>query len=148
MERPARSRPAAKEIRMADGIKPGFGFTKLIVSDVDQLYRFYQTVFGLAQVARVRVGEGEDELDEIIMGASGSYSVPTLVIQRYPNRPVPAPGEATLGFVVEDVDATVKLALETGGELHRPARAQPEHGVKVAFIRDSDGHLIEIVEPI
>jgi predicted enzyme related to lactoylglutathione lyase len=133
---------------MTDGIKPGFSFTKLIVSDVDRLYHFYQTVFSMSQVARVRVGEGKDELDEIIMGASGSYSVPTLVIQRYPNRPVPIPGEATLGFVVQDVDATVKLALDAGGEIHRPARAQPEHGVKVAFVRDSDGHLIEIVEPI
>jgi len=132
---------------MAEGVRTGFGFTKLIVSDVDGLFAFYNRVFGLVEKARVRQGEGEHELDEIIMSAAGpGYSTPTLVIQRFPNRPIPAPGEATLGFVVEDVDATVAAALAQGGSIYRPAHAQPQHGVKVAFIRDSDGHMIEIVE--
>lgn len=134
---------------MTDSVKHGFAFTKLIVSDVDSLFAFYARVFGLTETARVRQGEGPDELDEIIMGApGGGYSVPSLVIQRYPNRPVPAPGEATLGFIVGNVDATVEAALAMGGSVHRPAQARPEHGVKVAFIKDSDGHLIEVVEPI
>jgi len=81
------------------------------------------------------------------MGAAGKgYSTPSLVIQRYPNRPIPAPGEATLGFVVQDLDATVANALAAGGSIHRPAKAEPQHGVKVAFIKDSDGHLIEVVQ--
>lgn len=132
---------------MAEGAKNGFGFTKLIVSDVDNLYTFYNRVFGLVQKARVRQGEGENELDEIIMGTDEEgYSHPTLIIKRYPNRPVPVPGEVTLGFVVDDVDATVEKAWVEGGSVHRAAQAQPQHGVKVAFIKDSDGHLIEIVE--
>jgi predicted enzyme related to lactoylglutathione lyase len=132
---------------MAESAQTGFGFTKLIVSDVDSLFAFYARVFNLAEVARVRQGEGEDELDEIIMGAAGKgYSTPSLVIQRYPNRPIPAPGEATLGFVVQDLDATVANALAAGGSIHRPAKAEPQHGVKVAFIKDSDGHLIEVVQ--
>lgn len=132
---------------MADGTSRGFSFTKLIVSDVDHLYAFYNQVFGLVEKARVRQGEGEHELDEIIMGAdTAGYSNPTLVIQRFPNRPVPAPGEATLGFVVDDVDAIVESAWAEGGSVYREAQAQPQHGVKVAFIKDSDGHLIEVVE--
>lgn len=132
---------------MADGVKIGFGFTKLIVSDVDSLYAFYASVFGMAEIARVRQGEGATELDEIIMGAAGGgYTTPTLVIQRFPNLPIPVPGEATLGFVVEDVDATVAAALAAGGSVHRAAQAQPQHGIKVAFIKDSDGHLVEVVE--
>lgn len=132
---------------MADSVKIGFGFTKLIVSDVDSLFAFYAAVFDLAEMARVRQGEGENELDEIIMGAAGGgYTTPALVIQRFPNRPIPVPGEATLGFVVQDVDATVAAALAAGGSLHRAAHAQPQHGIKVAFIKDSDGHLVEVVE--
>lgn len=132
---------------MAEGTGTGFSFTKLIVSDVDSLFDFYHRVFGLVELTRVRQGEGEHQLDEIIMGASGAgYSSPTLVIQRFPNRPVPAPGEATLGFVVADVDATVAAALAAGGSVYRAAHAQPQHGIKVAFIKDSDGHLVEIVE--
>jgi len=132
---------------MAQSSNAGFSFTKLIVSDVDSLFAFYNRVFGLTELARVRQGEGEHELDEIIMtGAQGGYSVPSLVIQRYPNRPVPAPGEATLGFIVEDVDATVNLAVAAGGAVYRAATVQPQHGIKVAFVHDSQGHLIEVVE--
>ncbi|WP_196221857.1 VOC family protein [Sphingobium sp. CAP-1] len=132
---------------MAQNVNMGFGFTKLIVSDVDSLFRFYARVFGLAEVARVQQGDGADALDEIIMGAAGTgYATPTLVLQRYPNRPVPAPGEATLGFVVPNVDATVATALSAGGSIHRAAQTQSHHGVKVAFIKDSDGHLIEVVQ--
>jgi Lactoylglutathione lyase and related lyases len=132
---------------MAEGSIHGFSFTKLIVSDVDNLYTFYNRVFGLVEKARVRQGTGEHELDEIIMGSDEEgYSSPTLVIQRFPNRPIPERGEATLGFVVDDVDATVEKAWAEGGSVYREAQAQPQHGVKVAFIKDSDGHLIEIVE--
>lgn len=132
---------------MAAGVNTGFSFTKLIVSDVDNLYAFYNRVFDLVEKARVRQGEGEHELDEIIMGADkDGYSTPTLVIQRFPNRPIPDRGEVTLGFVVADVDAIVKKAQAEGGSVYRAAQSQPQHGVKVAFIKDSDGHLIEVVE--
>jgi len=132
---------------MAQSSRHGFSFTKLIVADVDSLFAFYNKVFGLVEMARVRQGEGEHELDEIIMtAAEGGYSVPSLVIQRFPNRPIPAPGEATLGFIVEDVGATVERALAGGGSVYRVAAAQPQHGVKVAFVRDSEGHMIELVE--
>jgi len=132
---------------MSEVARTGFSFTKLIVSDVDSLFSFYNSVFGLVEKQRVIQGEGEHELDEIILTAeAGGYSGATLVIQRFPNRPIPAPGEATLGFIVDNVDATVEAALAAGGSVYRAAHAQPQHGVKVAFIRDSDGHTIEIVE--
>jgi len=66
--------------------------------------------------------------------ASRGCSAPTLAIQRHPAPPLPEFGAATLGFIVTDVGA------------HRPASAQLQHGGKVAFVKDSDGHLIERVE--
>jgi catechol 2,3-dioxygenase-like lactoylglutathione lyase family enzyme len=126
-----------------------FSFTKIIVSDVDRVFPFYRDVLGLAEVARVRIGEGEHELDEIIMGAAGGgYRVPSLVIQRFPNRPLPAPGEATLGFIVPDVDRAVEAAEAAGGALVRPARTVADHGVRVAFVTDNDGHLLELVQTL
>ena len=124
-----------------------FSFTKIIVADVDRLFAFYRAVFGMAETARVRQGEGDAELDEIIMGPAGAgYSVPSLVIQRYPNRPIPAPGEATLGFIVADIDRTIKTALAAGATIDQPLRTAAEHGIRVAFIKDPDGHRIEIVQ--
>lgn len=124
-----------------------FSFTKIIVTDVDQLFAFYRDVFDLAETARVRQGEGEAELDEIIMGPAGAgYVTPSLVIQRYPNRPIPTRGEATLGFIVSDIDRTIETAVAAGATIDRPVRAATEHGIRVAFIMDPDGHLIEIVQ--
>jgi len=125
----------------------GFGFTKIITADVDRVFAFYQAVFGLEEQVRVRQGEGEHQVDEIItMGPGGDRSGPTLVIQSYPNRPLPAPGEATLGFVVDDADEIVARALAHGGSVYRAVHAQPQHGIKVGFVRDCGGHMIELVE--
>ncbi|HLG87011.1 MAG TPA: VOC family protein [Alphaproteobacteria bacterium] len=126
-----------------------FAFTKLIVSDVDRLFAFYRDVFGLTEIARVRQGEGNAELDEIIMVPDGAgYSVPSLVIQRYPNRPIPSRGEATLGFMVADLEKTLEVAIKAGASIDRPARTASEHGIRVAFIKDTDGHLIEVVQQL
>jgi len=80
--------------------------------------------------------------------ASRGCSTPTLAIQRYPALPLPESGEATLGFIVivTDVGATVADALAAGGSAHHPASAQPQHGGKVAFVKNGDGHRIERVE--
>jgi catechol 2,3-dioxygenase-like lactoylglutathione lyase family enzyme len=124
-----------------------FSFTKIIVADVDRLFGFYHEVFGLGVISRVRQGEGESELDEIIMGPAGEgYAAPSLVIQRYPNRPIPARGEATLGFIVSDIGRTIEKAVAAGATIDRPVRTASEHGIHVAFIKDPDGHLIEIVQ--
>ncbi len=126
-----------------------FGFTKIIVSDVDRLLAFYRDVFGLAQVSRIKQGEGDFELDEIIMATAGSSQlIPSLVIQRYPNRPVPAPGEATLGFIVNDLERTLAAATAAGATIERPAWTASEHGVRVAFLKDIDGHLVEVVQTL
>lgn len=134
---------------MPSQLSARFAFTKLIVSDVDRLFAFYRDVFGLGEIARVRQGQGESELDEIIMGPEGAgYSVPSLVIQRYPNRPVPERGEATLGFIVPDLDRTLEAAVNAGASIDRPARTAPEHRIRVAFVKDTDGHLIEVVQTL
>jgi hypothetical protein len=33
-----------------------------------------------------------------------------------------------------------------GATIDRPIRAAAEHGIQVAFIKDPDGHLIELVQ--
>jgi len=124
-----------------------FSFTKIIVTDVDRLAAFYQAAFGMSVAARVRQGEGESELDEIIMGPPGAgYSVPSLVLQRYPNRPIPAPGEATLGFIVADINRAIVVAVEAGATIDRPIRTDTANGIHVAFVKDPDGHRIELVQ--
>ncbi|HTJ64587.1 MAG TPA: VOC family protein [Alphaproteobacteria bacterium] len=124
-----------------------FSFTKVIVADVNRMFAFYRDVFGMTETARVQQGNGDDELDEIIMGPAGAgYAVPSLVIQRYPNRPIPEPGETTLGFIVSDIERTLDDAVASGATVTRPIRTAAGYGIRVAFIKDPDGHLIEIVQ--
>jgi predicted enzyme related to lactoylglutathione lyase len=38
--------------------------------------------------------------------------------------------------------------VKAGGSIMQPIVDMPQHGVKVAFVRDNEGHLIEVVEPL
>jgi predicted enzyme related to lactoylglutathione lyase len=51
-----------------------------------------------------------------------------------------------MGFITPDLAALLDRAKAAGGELARPIRDMPEHKVKVAFVKDNEGHLIEVVE--
>jgi lactoylglutathione lyase len=124
-----------------------FHFTKILVTDPDAQFAFYSSVLGMAEKYRVRHGEGDDALDEIIM-TSAAGGDPTLVLLHYLNRPKPAPGEAVLGFSVPDLDATVRLAEAAGGTVAQPPRAMPEFGIRVAFVLDPEGHRLELIQPL
>lgn len=125
----------------------GFSFTKIVVGDVDAAERFYCDVMGLKRVLRFQTGEGEFELDEVIMSSNGEYDGGhNFIVIRYLNQPAPNPGEGIFGFTVKDVDATISAVLAAGGTLYRPARVVEEHGIKVAFVKDPEGHLLELVE--
>jgi len=125
---------------------PRLSFTKIIVGDVERVFAFYRDVFGIEQQVRVKIGEGYDQLDEIVSKAVGGVGAPTLVIKSFVNRPAPAPGEMQIGFVVPNVDATISAALAAGGKVLKPAVDRPEHGIRVAFLHDVEGHTVEIVE--
>jgi len=131
---------------MSNATLPALSFVKIIVADVDRVFSFYERVFGVEQHARVQTGSGEDALEEIISRPVGNVTAPTLAIKRYLNRPAPPPGELQLGFIVPNVDVVVATAIVAGGSIAQPARDAPEHGVRVAFLYDVEGHTIEIVQ--
>ena len=68
------------------------------------------------------------------------------VLLKFAGATTPSSDEVILGFVTSDVDDLVQRVLDAGGGVTQEARTQPEHGVKVAFVTDNEGHLIEIVE--
>jgi len=125
---------------------PYLSFVKIIVADVERVYAFYNKVLGVEQVTRVRQDEGYDQLDEIISKPVGADVAPTLAIKCFVNRPAPPPGELQIGFIVDNVDEVLKLAVEAGGSVLKTAVDQPQHGVRVAFFNDVEGHSVEIVQ--
>jgi predicted enzyme related to lactoylglutathione lyase len=123
-----------------------FGFTKLVVNDLDRLERFYREVFGLERVGRVTTDEHQYALEEVILALPGEPGAHRLIITRYSQRPCPAAGAAWTGFVVPDIEAALAAVEHGGGAIEVPVHGNPEHGVLAAIAADPEGHLIEIIQ--
>jgi lactoylglutathione lyase len=122
-----------------------FGFTKLVVSDLEASARFYSDVFGLKEQGRVRAEIAGRGIDEIMFAATDSGGA-MFVLLRFDDQSAPSANEVILGFICPDVDDVVARATAAGGGVAQQPTAQPEHGVKVGFVTDNEGHLIEVVE--
>ncbi|MBB5781552.1 VOC family protein [Nonomuraea jabiensis] len=118
-----------------------FAFTKLLVGDLEAEVAFYSAVLGLVIKHRVSAGEGA----EVILCATG-HEEPSLVLLHRPHQARPEPGEAVLGFVVEDVEHAVRAAEGAGGVVRVAPKAVPQAGVTVAQVEDPDGHLVELLQ--
>ncbi len=126
---------------MADSLS----FTKLVVADLDACESFYLTVFGLEKVARVTADIAGREIEETMFRSSSSGGT-SLVLLAYADRTTPSSDEVILGVTSDDLDAFVERAVVAGGSVVDPVRTMAEHGVRVAFVADPEGHLIEVVQ--
>jgi lactoylglutathione lyase len=122
-----------------------FGFTKLLVTDLEVSARFYTTVFGLEEHGRVQSEIADRKISEIIFkpdapGASG------FVLLHFDGVTSPSSDEVILGFVTDDLSQLVSRVEGAGGTVTAPPRKMHEHGIIVAFVNDNEGHLIEAVE--
>ena len=121
-----------------------FGFTKLLVDDLEKAATFYANVCGLRELARVESEIEGRPIREIMYHPTADAGA-TFVLLQFMDQPV-AGSDVILGFQTEDVASFVERALAAGGSLADPIKSLPEHGVKVAFVRDVEGHLLEVVE--
>jgi predicted enzyme related to lactoylglutathione lyase len=123
-----------------------FGFCKLVVDDLDRAAAFYRAVFGLVdwqRLAHENSATTGGPIDEITFHAT-DMGGPSLTLIKFVDRGPPPVGETVLGFHTTDLEALVERARVAGGVLARPIRDLPEHGLKVGFVADPEGHLIEI----
>lgn len=125
-----------------------FTFTKVIVDDLEKPAAFYKTVLGMREMFRVSdFVTPEMPIEEIMLSASGDMQAePPLVLFKFIGKPAPKDSDCILGFTVADVDAVVARAVAAGGKVVRAPKDQPEHGVRVAFVTDIDGRLLEVVQ--
>ena len=131
--------------------KTRFGFAKLIVDDEEKLATYYQDVYGLGAVQRVSgdVGGLGEPFREIMLGRDGQLCPEeSLVLFKFVDRKPPRDQQSILGFISEDLDALADRIKASGGSLAGPINEMPEHGVRVLFATDPEGHLSENVELI
>jgi uncharacterized glyoxalase superfamily protein PhnB len=134
---------------MSAARKARFSFTKLIVDDEERMVAYYHEVYGLNAIQRVQgeSGAAGEPFREIIMGPGDAISPEeSLVMFKFTGRAAPRDQESILGFVTEDLDALVGRIKANGGKLVGPIRAMPEHGIRVVFATDPEGHLSENVQ--
>jgi predicted enzyme related to lactoylglutathione lyase len=121
-----------------------FGFTKLLVNDLEGCAAFYSGVCGLRELARVDAEIAGRPIREIMYHPTADGGA-TFVLLQFLDRPGTG-SEAILGFQTDDLQDFVRRAVAAGGQVADPTTELPEHGVKVAFVRDVEGHLLEVVE--
>ncbi|GMU78057.1 MAG: hypothetical protein AMXMBFR46_08540 [Acidimicrobiia bacterium] len=124
-----------------------FGFTKLVVADLEASAAFYRDVFGVTEQYRVHADIAGREIDEILFEATAPGGS-TFVLLRFVDTAAPASGEVIIGFVTDDLDGVFARATEAGGSVHEAIHDSPDHGVRVGFLADPEGHLIEVVQPL
>jgi predicted enzyme related to lactoylglutathione lyase len=123
-----------------------FGFTKLIVHDLEKQAAFYRDVYGLHSVARVQAEIADEAIDEIMLSSDPNAAFGSLVLLKFTARPAAQQGELILGFMTDDLPALLDRVRAAGGGVHAPIKEMPELKLRVAFATDPEGHLAEIVQ--
>lgn len=124
---------------------PRFAFTKILVNDLPAQFDFYSKIFGRQEKTRYEFDDRSDPLAEIIMTSSDGTEQ-SLVLLHYKNRPAPTPGSAVIGFEVSGIDEIVQRAEEAGATVAEPPTTMADIGIRVAFVADPEGHVLELFE--
>jgi predicted enzyme related to lactoylglutathione lyase len=122
-----------------------FAFTKLVVGDLDRCAAFYETVCEIKPQARIQGAIAGRAITEIVYEPTNKGGA-SLVLLAYDDEAKPASGETITGFASPDAEAFAARAVAAGGIVVEPVRDAPAHGLKVGFVADPEGHLIEVIE--
>lgn len=120
-------------------------YVVLVVGDLDRALPFYTDVLGLA------LGHRSGPFAQLDTGRTRVALFERRAMARTLERALrPPPEDAPgfeLGFKVDDVDAAYAALLGRGA---RPAVAPTDRpwGQRTAYVRDPDGHWIELAQPI
>ncbi len=122
-----------------------FAFTKLVVGDLDRCAAFYEKVCEIKPQARIQGAIAGRAITEIVYEPTNKGGA-SLVLLAYDDEARPSSGETITGFASPDAEAFAARAVEAGGTVVEPVRDAPAHGLKVGFVSDPEGHLIEVIE--
>lgn len=123
-----------------------FSFTKLLVADLDASMVFYRDVFGVEEQGRVTAAIAGRKIDEILCKPTAPGGA-MFVLLKFEGTAKPAADEVILGFVTDDLDGVCSRAVAAGGRVVEPPYHSEHGNVRVAFVADNEGHLIEVVQP-
>lgn len=124
-----------------------FVFTKLVVGDLDKCAAFYEAVAAVKPQARIDAEVDGRKITEIVYEPTSKGGA-NFVLFAWHDAPKPALDETIIGFSTDDIEGFAARVRKHGGEVFQGPNDRPEHGLKVAFARDIEGHVIELIQPL
>jgi Lactoylglutathione lyase and related lyases len=124
---------------------PSVAFTALDVADLDKSLAFYHGVFGMAEKLRI---EGAEEVEVGIDFPQAPSSPRILLVGRKDKvAQRSASGFNRIALLVTGIEKLCERATMHGGRILKPVADIRAHKVKIAFLADPDGHIVELIEP-
>lgn len=126
-----------------------FAYTILYVKDVEKSIDFYEKAFGFSR----KFVTPENDYGELLVGETTlSFASFTLANSNFQDGFTESsltnkPFGIEIGFTTDNVEETVKTAVNAGGTILEQPKTKP-WGQVVAYVRDLDGFLIEICTPM
>lgn len=126
-----------------------FGYTILYVEDVEKSIEFYENVFGFTR----KFISPDNDYGELNTGETTiSFASKKLASHNLSEGFIESsledkPFAIELGFITEDVGELVQKATSFGAVLVTEPKKKP-WGQVVAYVRDTDGFLLEICTPV
>jgi predicted enzyme related to lactoylglutathione lyase len=128
---------------MAEHQGAALAFTKLIVSDLEAMTRFYCEVFEFEEATRIQAEMSGESIDEIFLGRDGDFT--GLCLFCYIGRE-PAHNEVILGFSTPDIVAAFERAKALGATVSEPVKVEQAGGRIMGFLEDPEGHVCEVMQ--
>jgi catechol 2,3-dioxygenase-like lactoylglutathione lyase family enzyme len=127
-------------------MKPKLTFVRLLVDDYAGCFRYYRDVMGFPAT----FGEEEGGYADFDAGADVSLA---LFVRQHQTDHVGAPAEASgdkvaIIFEIEDVDAAIDELRGRGAPVSAEPADRADWGIRVRYVRDPDGNLIELNSPL
>ncbi|MFD2262129.1 VOC family protein [Lacibacterium aquatile] len=124
------------------------GYVIRYVPNVEASMAFYEAAFGLSRRFLHESGAyGEMETGATALGFASEENAPEFGFAISHQRPDGLPGPQEIAFVIADVADAYRRALAAGAVSLMPPTEKP-WGQTVAYVRDSDGALVELCTPV
>ena len=126
-----------------------FAYTILYVKDVEKSIGFYENAFGFTR----KFVTPENDYGELLVGETTLSFTSTVLANSNLKKGFTEssltnkPFGIEIGFTTDNVEETVKSAVNAGGTILENSQKKP-WGQVVAYVRDIDGFLIEICTPM
>ena len=120
--------------------------TMLRVGDLDRSIAFYSKAFGMKELRRRDVPDGKYTLAFVGFGDEEHNTVIELTYNYGVEKYDLGTQFGHLAIGVPDVAAACQVAAQAGGTVTRPAGPVKFGTTIIAFVKDPDGYMIELVQ--